>query len=321
MEGALGAITGLLGAGLSYSAQQTANVINMMNLQFQKQNAAKQLQFAQAGRQDQYGNETDFNSALNKWVMNLTPTQRAITQAGETEQYKTLTEDAMRNRQIKEQQRARGLAAAPDYARVMADWRFNQPHSEAAIRDELTNLMAGSVRAQSGKDKTNLMRMALRQNQGGTIPAIIQGVNDTAGANQADIELKARDQAQQEFASRTQQHNATDLPILSQLQQLMDMGGGGGGGGPAFNPGAALGGMQQQQAAAMQAALAKEATNVGSAYKALATSSGKSPNLAGIAKGLGGGGGGRSGGQPGYGLTDQTYSDNPEDYQSSYGDF
>lgn len=332
MEGALGAITGLVGAGLQYSAQQTANVINMMNLQFQKQNAAKQLKFAQAGKQDQYGNETKFDQGLNEWVMNLTPTQRAIASAQEKEQYLTLTEDAQRNRAIKEQQRARGLEAAPEFNRVMADWKFNQPRSELSTRDELTNLLAGVANEKANKSKTDLIREALRQGQGGSIGTIIKDVNDDTGTTLAETMLKARAGAASEYAERVNQHNQTDLPIIAQLQQLMDMGGSDGGGGAGgFNPGAALGAMQTQGTNAMQAALKSGGAGVGAAYKALAASEGKSPNLAGIAKGLGGGkGGGQQGqtsDQPQYsmmGSGDDPYGlsgINIDRFTNSYGDF
>lgn len=300
MEGALGAIAGLVGAGLSYSAQQTANVVNMMNLQFQKQQAAKQLQFAQAGRQDQFGNETTFNDALNKWIMTLTPTQNQISKAGEREQLLSLTVDAKRNRAIQEAAHQRGLAAVPDYNRVMADWRYNQPKSEMAITDELTNLLSGIQQEKAGKNKSDLIRQALRQNQGGNIATIIKGVNDDAGSTMAETMLKARGGAQQEFQARTQAHNENDLPVLSQLQQIMDAGGGGGGGGVGYNPGQALGQMQLQGSNAMQAAVKGGATNVGAAFKALAASEAKSPNFAGIAKSLGGKNQGQ--GQPDYSM-------------------
>lgn len=320
MEGALGAIAGLVGAGLSYSAQQTANVINMMNLQFQKQQAAKQLKFAKAGRQDQFGNETTFDDALNKWVMNLTPIQKRISSAQEAEQLATLTVDAKRNRDIKIQQRERGLAAVPDYNRVMADWRYNQPKSEMAIADELTSLLAGVQNEKAGKSKADLIRQALRQDQGGNIAAIIKGVNDDSGATMAETMLKARGGAQQEHQARVAAHNENDLPVLAQLQQIMDAGGGGGGGAEGFNPGAALGQLQSQGNSAIQGALKGGAASVGQAYKALAASSAKSPNFAGIAKGLSGK---KQQGQPDYSLAMQDYADDLEaDRQTnSYGDF
>lgn len=318
MEGALGAIAGLVGAGLQYSAQQTANVINMMNLQFQKQQAGKQMKFAKAGRQDQFGNTTSFDDALNQWVMNLTPIQKGISSAQEKEQYLSLTQDAKRNRDIKLQQRVRGLAAQPDYDRVMADWRYNQPKSEMAISDELTSLLAGVQQEKAGRAKTELIRSALRQDQGGQIAAIIKGVNDDAGATMAETMLKARGGAQQEHQARVSAHNENDLPVLAQLQAIMDAGGGGGGA-DGFNPGAALGQMQMQGSGAMQNAIRGGASNVGQAYRALAASSAKSPNFAGIAKGLSG----KKQGQPDYSLAMQDYADDLEADRSthSFGDF
>jgi len=293
--GVLGAGAGLVGAALQAQAQQTANIINYMNLQFQKRNADKQNRFAQAARGDAYGNKQSYDEILNEWKIALTPTQSKIIKAGEQEQLRSLTEDAARNRAIKRQQRERGLEAGKDYTRVMAQYRYGGPKSELAMRDELTNLLAGVEQEQTGKQKADVMRAALRENRGEDVASIIQGFNEASGKGLAARMLQAKQGAATEHAARTQQHMQSTLPVLAELQKLMDMGGG-----PLLpmseTPNA-LAGLQQNQAAGIGAAMQHEAANVGGAFANLAKSSGQSPDFSGIAKALSGIGGGKGGQQ------------------------
>jgi hypothetical protein len=287
-----------VGAGLQAQAANTANMINWMNLQFQKQQAAKQNRFARAARGDAYGNKQLYDELLNEWLIKLTPMQSRITKAGEKEQLLTLTEDAARARDIKRAQRARGIEAGKDYQEELIKFRYGGPRSELSMRDELTNLLAGIDREKANKDKTELMRIALRQNQGSQLPSIIKGINDDLGANLAENMLKAKQGAQQEFIQRSQFHQQRHLPYMKHLVELMDLGGAGS---PAYSDTPEkLMALQQQQAAGIQAAMQSEAGNVGSAYKTLASGVGQggagiAAALKGLGSGFGGGGGGRGG--------------------------
>lgn len=305
-----------------------------MNLQFQKQNAAKQQRFAQAGRGDAYGNKQSYDEILNEWKIALTPTQSKIIKAGEQEQLRSLTEDAARNRAIKRQQRERGLEAGKDYNRVLAEYRYGGPKSELAIRDELTNLLAGVEQEQSGKQKAEIMRAALREGRGGDFASIIGAFNEASGKTNATNMLQARQQAATEHAARTQQHMQKTLPVMAELQKLMDMGGG-----PLLPQSEvpnALMAMQQQQAAGIGAAMQNEASNVGGAFGQLAKSMGQSPDFSGIAKSLSSmGGGGKGGGRqqqqqqyqnyqqpdPVYSVMQPGYSGSEDRFTNSYNDF
>jgi hypothetical protein len=333
MGGILGAGAGLAGAALQAQAQQTANVINWMNLQFQKQNAAKQFRLSTAARGDAYGNKQSYDEILNEWKIALTPTQNKIIKAGEAEQLKSLTEDAARNRAIKVQQHARGLEAAKDYTKVLAQYRYGGPKSELAMRDELTNLLAGVEQEQTGKKKTEVIRAAMREGRGGDTATILKGFDDASGETMAARMLQAKQGAQSEFATRSQQHMASTLPLMQELTKLMDMGG--------DMPQRfsdvpqQLATLQQQQFAGIQGALGAEASQVGGAFGKLAESMGKSPDFSSIAKSLSGmGGGGRGGRQQGQ--QQQQYDQQPaysvlqnsegvpydtDRWTSSYGDF
>lgn len=327
MAEALGAITGLVGAGLQAQAQQTANIINYMNLQFQKRNADKQNRFAQAARGDAYGNKQSYDDILNEWKIALTPIQNRIMKAGEQEQLRSLTEDAARNRAIRVQQRERGKEAGKDYNRVLAQYRYGGPKSELAMRDELTSLLAGVQEEQASAQKVEMLRAAMREGKGGDTAQIIKSINDSSGTTMAGNMLKAKSGAAQEFAARTQQHMQSTLPVMQELQKLMDLGGDM----PlrfSDTPGS-LATLQQQQAQGIGAAFQHEASNVGGAFKALADSSGKSPDFSSIAKALSGAGGGGKGQkqqqyaeQPAYSVLQNDTNYNTDDrWTNSYGDF
>jgi hypothetical protein len=103
MGGMIGGLVGLIGAGLQYSAQQEANQIAWANLNFQKQQGAKQFRLSTAGRSDAYGDEQVYDPATNTWKINLSPTQNQIINAGQREQLQSLTHDAVNNRILRDQ--------------------------------------------------------------------------------------------------------------------------------------------------------------------------------------------------------------------------
>ena len=283
--GILGAGAGLAGAALQAQAQQTANIINYMNLQFQKRNADKQMRFSQAARGDAYGNKQKYDELLNEWIMSLTPTQNQIIKAGEKEQLLSLTEDAKRNRDILRQQRERGLEAGKDYNRVLASFRYGGPKSEIAMRDELTNLLAGVTRENAYKNRGQLVQAAMREGRGGTAANIRKSIEDQMGQTLAGNMLQAKAGAAQDYATRTAAHTQQHLPVLQELQRLMDMGGGAQ---PRFSDTPQqLAGLQQQQFQGIQGAYNAQASQVGGAYGKLAESMGKAPDLSGVAKSLG----------------------------------
>jgi len=300
--GILGAGASLAGAALSAQAQQTANIINWMNLQFQKRNADKQFRLSTAARSDAYGNKQSYDDLLDEWKLALTPTQEKLTKAGEAEQLRSVTEDAARNRAIRVQQRERGIEAGKDYNRVLAQWRYGGPKSELSIRDELTDLLAGVERDKQRSKNTEMVTAAMREGRGADAAAIRKATSDAAGGTLASNMLQAKTQAAQEYAARSKMHSESTLPVLAELQKLMDLGGDM----PVkfSDTPDKLAALQQQQFTGMQQALTAGGSAIGGAFKNLAESSGKSPDFSGIAKalsGIGGKGGGKQQQQQQYG--------------------
>ena len=69
----LGAITGLIGAGLQAQAQHDQLMFQYAKFNWEKQRANTQDRFAQASRKDQYGNKTGYDPISNEWNVNPHP--------------------------------------------------------------------------------------------------------------------------------------------------------------------------------------------------------------------------------------------------------
>lgn len=297
MGGILGGVVGLIGAGLQYSAQQEANQIAWANLNFQKQQAQKQYRLSTAGRGDAYGNEEEYDPISNTWKINLTPTQNQIIKAGETEQLKSLTEDATRNRILRRQQKDRSIQAGEDYNTALAGYRYNQPPTEEAIRDQILDALTQGAQQATNANKDTLMLQAVRLGRGGDIPKIIKAADDDLGSRLGGMMNQSRDLARNEYIQRLQQHDQQYLPEIAAFDKIIQE----------ANPAALqpfsnvpqqLSQLQQNQFAGMESALQAGANEVGGAYATLAKSLGQSPDLSGVAKafsGLGGGGSGSGG--------------------------
>lgn len=293
MGGLLGGIVGLVGAGLQFSAQEEANQVAWANLNFQKQQAQKQFRLSTASRTDAFGNQQSYDPISNTWNIVLSPRQNQIIKAGETEQLKSLTEDATRNRILRRQQVERSRVAANDYNDALAGYQYNKPDSEAAIRDQILDGLTQANQQQATDIKNATVLQAARLGRGQDIPRIIKDINDSEGSKLFDLMDKSRDLARNEWIQRTQQHDQQYLPEIQAFDKIIQE----------ANPAALqpfsqvpqqLSQLQQNQFAGMESALSSGANEVGSAFATLAKSLGQSPDLSGAAKAfssIGGGGG------------------------------
>lgn len=280
---ALGAITSLVGIGLQAQAQAAQLNLQYAQFNWQKQRAREQDRFAQAGRQDAYGNETYFDSGLNKWMTKLTPMQKQIMQGGEKEQYLQLTKDAPAARKVREAVQKRSEEAKEPYNQAVNAYRYAQPPSELSIKNDLTRLMATNQMARSKADQALLMRQAARMGTGAKAEEIINAVDSSLGKGQKDILLQARNQAVQERAARVAAHETEFGPQLKMWAELMQQGGNMPDM-PKFGQGGDLANSISQQNAAMQQAFGRGTSGVSDALGGLASAAGKSPDFSGLAK-------------------------------------
>lgn len=305
MGGMLGAITGLIGAGLQYSAQQQQIQEQQRALIFQKQQAAKQNRFASAARTDAYGNKQSYDDILNEWKIALTPTQKSITQAGEKENLLSLTEDAPRARRQRARMEDNAVQAGKQYSRVLNDFTYDQPKSELAIRDELEHTLMGG-KSQAMKDQQGIIaRQALRMGKGADLAKIIKATDDAYGDELPALMAQTRSGAMQERQGRLQQHSQQYMPEMQMWQQIMQNGGQDAQIKFSDTP-QSLMAQQGQMAQSIQSAMQNESSSVGGAMNALGSAMGKSPDLSGVAGAfskMGGAGGGAKGGTAKYSLT------------------
>jgi len=292
----LGAITGLIGAGLQAQAQHDNLMFQYAKFNWEKQRADKQDRFASASRSDQYGNKTAYDEILNEWNVNLTPTQKQLMQGGEKEQLLQL-QDAAEARKIKRTIQERARSAKEPYLKAAAGYQYDQPRSEGAIRSELTGLMATNEMMKSKADQALIMRQAARLGRGADASKIIQSTNQKLGNAPAmqNRMLQARNDALKEFAGRQQLHEAQWGQPMQVWGNLMAQGGDIPG-----IPQRALTDTTGAQQQAMLSAFNAGTRGVSGAFDSLGKAAGQSVDLSGVAKALAGIGKGakNSKGQP-----------------------
>jgi hypothetical protein len=278
----LGAITGLIGAGLQAQAQHDQLMFQYAKFNWEKQRANTQDRFAQASRSDQYGNKTGYDPILNEWSIALTPTQKEISQGGEKEQLLQF-KDAAEARKIKRQVQERAHTAVEPFKRAAAGYQYDQPRSEGAIRSEITGLLANNEMMRTKADQALVMRQAARLGRGADAAKIIQSANQKLG-NRDNVQnrmLQARNEALKEFAGRQQLHEAQWGAPMKMWGELMAQGG--------DIPGIPKGALTDTTGAQQQAMLSafnQGTRGVSGAFDSLAGAAGKSVDLSGVAKAL-----------------------------------
>lgn len=193
------ALTQFLGGAAGRAEQQRALAEQMRQFD-------QQMRFAKAARTDAYGNTVRFDDATQRWLTDLTPTQRALLRAGEHEQFLGLTEDAARNREARRRMATIGAQSAEDYNRESAAYRYGPQKSEDQIINELTQLVG---RGRTAGNNT-FLRQRLRQGR----PNVFSNTGpETFGPNSADDSLRIRRAALEELGVRNNLRNQRLQPL------------------------------------------------------------------------------------------------------------
>lgn len=203
------------GAGAAAAGSNQSNIANMTR---------DQLHMSQADKVDAYGNVIHYNPQTNTWETQLTPEQKNLAFAGEREQRLGLTQDAVRNRTIREQLAKIGSGATEDYNTARSGYATDTGPSEGAIRGDILRLIQQG-QGQGDRATAQLVdRQALRQQ--GNMPVINTGsISPDAGQKLAHQLLQARSGALQEYGQRQQQRNQKYLPAMQQFSQEAGLGG------------------------------------------------------------------------------------------------
>lgn len=278
----LAALISLVGAGAGAYSSKNAADVSGAGLQFQREQAQQANRLGTAGHSDAFGDTTTYDPATNTWNTTLSPTQKAIADAQQSEQYKTLTSDAARNRAIKNLQYQMAGDAGKDYNTALAGFRYDQPASQGAIQDKLTTLMTNADNAASSSNESLASRELLRQGRGGDLNSLVKTIQDNRGKALAGDQLKAYTGSLGEEQQLQQQHQSKYLPALQQSASTVAAAGGA----PVDTSSIAPLLMQGQQQNSQQAlnALLQSNKEVGDSYHDYATTLQKgAPNLSGIA--------------------------------------
>jgi len=206
------AITGGL-AFLDMQGKKEASKSAQAQLAETKRMNAEMLRMARAGQTDAFGNRFTFDEALNEWLTKLTPEQQSLISAGEREQRLGLTEDAGRNRGIREMQARTGRQAGDLLGQALTRYASNGS-SEEGTRSALTRLLSQAT--PEGGPRRDVT-------PGG---AIIGGGQQggTPMQRMAKILLQSRQGALAETGQREGQRQQRDLGGIGSLASLMQGG-------------------------------------------------------------------------------------------------
>lgn len=273
----LAALIALMGAGSNLYSSSNAQSISQQGLAFQKQQALQANKLGTAGKTDAYGDTQTYDPATNTWVTTLSPLQKAISDATQSEQYKSLTTDAARNRAIKNMQYNAATEAGKDYNTNLAGFRYDQPASQGAIQDKLTTLMTNADNNAASSNESLAARTLLRQGRGGDLGNLVKTIQDNRGKALASDQLNAYTGSLNEKAALDQQHTSRYLPALQQAASTVAAGGGAPVNTSSIAPLLAQG-QQQSAAEAMQAMLAGN-KDVEGAYNSASKAAGQQLNL------------------------------------------
>ena len=300
MEGMLGGIVGLVGAGLQAQAQAAQVQYEYAALNWQKQRAREQDRFSQASRVDAFGNRTGYDPGLNEWSVTLSPDQKTMQQAQTREQLLQLTKDAPEARALRNKLRQRAHDAEEPFRQAALGYQYDKPPPWEALKGQISTMMAQNEQGRSKADQAGFVRSALRMGRGNAVPDIINAVQDDLGQAAPDRELAARQEAFKESGQLQAMHEqkwGTPMKIWGEIMQQggqLPSAGGGGAGSPI---GKDLDNSIQQQQAMMASGFQAGTQGVGAAMQNVANALGKSPDLGSAASAfskVGGGGNSRS---------------------------
>jgi len=202
------AITGGL-ALLDMQGKKESSKAAQAQLAETKRMNAEMLRMARAGQTDAFGNRFTFDEALNEWLTKLTPEQQSLISAGEREQRLGLTEDAGRNRRIREMQAGTGRQANDLLSQALTRYASGGS-SEEGTRSTLTRLLSQATPKVGARHDVT---------PGG---AIINGgqQGETPMQRMAKILLQSRQGALAETGQRVGQKQQRDLGGVGQLAAL-----------------------------------------------------------------------------------------------------
>lgn len=143
------ALIGLGGSALQFlgqrGAQQQQMALSQAALNLQRQQAMQSNRLAMADRVDEFGNRTGFDG--NSFRVKLSPMQQALADARQSEDYRSITQDAPRARAAAERQDARSQQGDQQFNELLREFSGRRVQTEGeGVADETFAALADRER-------------------------------------------------------------------------------------------------------------------------------------------------------------------------------
>lgn len=215
----LGAGAGLVSAMIQSGNQQTANNINWRAVMEQVRANRKAEQLQQATRRDAYGNELEYIPGVG-WTYNLTGMTKNILNAQQGEEYKSLTEDAPRNRAAAVRMDDRSQMADEQFGDVFNDYRYRHKGNEQAEIADATQLLLNSRQKGLSEAASLMARQLMRTGNSSQIASVYKQAGDEYAATLEDAMLRGKQIGKQSYRDSENDaigRAASELSMLSNL--------------------------------------------------------------------------------------------------------
>lgn len=223
-------VTAALAAGLeglelymNMQAQKRREELATRELNQRREVARQLIDVSQAPRQDAFGNVVKYVPGVG-FVTETTPQTESLLAAQQREELKSLTEDAVRNREIRRRAAERGEEANELAREQIADLRFRPEPNPEALGSDLTRLALLGRRRGLDQAKDVLAQQALRLGRGGDISDIMKSADEQFGKSHEEALLRGKLAGRQEARTQRSANLSDALRTLTGASQAANAG-------------------------------------------------------------------------------------------------
>lgn len=274
------ALAGLTNAIMGIGQSNANNQLLGMQISEAKDGRRKAERLARASMTDANGNTVRYNEGMNAWETEVAPLIKAILEAQNQEQYKTLTEDAPRQREARVRKDERSRTAGVEYDEQFAKRTNRNERSEGDFQADA--VLSAARRRDS--IPPSLFASAIRTGNPDALQKLVAASRNQETSLSDDL-IAAREAGTGSYLKDRAMRDQVDFNELGQLRAIADdtdtMGL------PQNNTAEALAGRQQGAMAQLIQAIQQGS---GSVSGALGNAAGKvqAPNFGALIESIGG---------------------------------
>ncbi|HWV46788.1 MAG TPA: hypothetical protein VN039_12360 [Nitrospira sp.] len=199
MEAIGGIIASLLGVAAQAQAENDQKNLGYANLFETKRENREREKLAESSQTDAYGNKIYYDPLTRAWKIQSTPTTKNILDAEQSEQLKSLTSDAARNRSAAIRKDQRAQQANDLFTQALTDYKYRPQQSEADYVGDATKEALLSRRAGAAEAAAAVNKALIRAGNGSQIPAVFNAARDADANEFEQTLLGAKRQGEQDF--------------------------------------------------------------------------------------------------------------------------